>query len=259
MDSTVRPDGIAPEDPKAFFDHLGATYASRYKGQDRFHRYFFHERMEKAVRGLDLSNGHVLDIGSGTGDLYGVLYSRFPEIRFLASDISAGMLEHSLVPPSQRLLGRIYEHDLGGTRFDAIFMLGVSTYLDKEELVKNLAFAAAHLAPQGRFIITFTNAMALDTWLRALAKGVMGQKSSKGNVLSSGMKIHRYNHQEIAALLEPHFKIIAWDALNHTVFPFNKLLPAPSVALAKRLSRGTGAPAWLRFLSSDLMVRAVKP
>lgn len=257
MDAPVHPETTGAEDPASFFDRLGPSYGSRYQGTDRFHRYYFHERMEKAVRGLDLRNGNVLDIGSGTGDLYGVLSARFPGMRFLASDVSAGMLEHSLVPPAQRLLGRIYEHDLGTARFDAIFMLGVSTYMDRDELEKNLAFAAAHLAPTGNFIITYTNAHALDTWLRALAKGLLGRRAGPGgNVLSSGMKIHRYSHASIKALMEPRFRITGWDALNHTVFPFNRLLPGPSVATAKYFSRLGGAPAWLRFLSSDLMVRA---
>ncbi len=259
MDSPAHTDGHSTEDPVRFFDRLGPTYGSRYQGHDRFHRYYFHERMDKAIRGLELSNGHVLDIGSGTGDLYGVLSARFPGLHFLASDVSAGMLEHSLVPPGQRLLGHIYEHDLGVSRFDAIFMLGVSTYMDKDELLKNMAFATDHLAPHGRFVITFTNAHALDTWFRAMAKGLIGQQSSKGKVLASGLKIHRYSHDEIRSMMEPRFRIIGWEALNHTVFPFNKLLPAPSIAVARRLALIKGTPAWLRFLSSDLLVKAVKP
>lgn len=255
MDAPVPPEPTGAEDPARFFDRLGPSYGSRYQGTDRFHRYYFHERMEKAVRGLDLRNGSVLDIGSGTGDLYGVLSARFPGMQFLASDVSAGMLEHSLVPPAQRLLGRIYEHKLGDARFDAIFMLGVSTYMGRDELERNLAFAAAHLAPTGKFIITFTNAHALDTWLRTLAKGLLGRRAGAGgNVLSSSMKIHRYAHGTIKSMLEPRFRITGWDALNHTVFPFNRILPGPSVAAAKRLSRRQGAPAWLRFLSSDLLV-----
>jgi SAM-dependent methyltransferase len=256
MNSPARSDGNGPADPIRFFDRLGPSYGSRYQGSDRFHRYYFHERMEKAVRGLDLSHGHVLDIGSGTGDLYGVLHQRFPQMRFLASDVSAGMLEHSLVPPEQRLLGRIYEHDLGPVRFDAIYMLGVSTYMSREELEKNLAFAAAHLAPQGRFIITFTNAHGLDTWLRSAAKLLVG-RTARQNVLSSGMDIRRYAYREIKSMMASRFRIERWDALNHTFFPFNRLLPGPSIAVAKWISKCGGAPAWLRMLSSDLMVHAV--
>lgn len=246
-------------DPARFFDRLGPSYGSRYKGEDAFHHYYFQERMAKAIRGLDLSDAHVLDIGSGTGDLYGALAPRFPRMHFLASDVSEGMLAHSLVPPAQRLLGHIYEHDLGEARFDAIFMLGVTTYMNADELEKNLAFAARHLAPEGRFVATFTHADALDSRLRSLAKGIMGRRSGNSdNVLTSGLRIHQYGFRAAKSILERHFRVEDWDGLNHTVFPFNRLFPKESIGLAKRLARHQGKPAWLRFLSSDLLFHAGK-
>lgn len=239
-----------------FFDRLAPEYGERYEGKDRFHEHFFQERTEKAVRGLDLSGRDVLDIGSGTGDLYARLIIRFPDMRFLATDISAAMLAHSKVPPAQRLLGHLYELDLGDRRFHAIFMLGVSTYMDRPELEKNLEFAARHLAPGGTFTATFTNKHALDTWARAAARKPLRLFGGGGHVLTSGLPIHSYGFKETRSLLARHFILKEWDLLNHTVFPFNRLLPGMSIRLARVLSSLKAPPAWLRFLSSDLMVHA---
>lgn len=248
------PTGAA--DPIGFFDRISAGYGSRYQGQDRFHRYYFQERMDKAVHGLDLAERNVLDIGSGTGDLYNLLITRFPSMQFLATDVSAGMLAHSKVPQAQQYIGPVYEHDFGPVRFHAIFMLGVTTYMSRDELEKNLSFIARHLHPDGRFIATFTNRSSLDSWMRGLAKRIIKPDPEGRNVLSSGLQIHTYTYGAIRALLEPHFRIVRWDALNHTIFPFNRLLPGLSIRSARQLSRIKGVPGWLRLLSSDLMVHA---
>lgn len=241
---------------KRFFDRLAPEYGERYEGKERFHDHFFQERTEKAVRDLDLADRDVLDIGSGTGDLYAKLITRFPDMRFLATDISAGMLARSKVPADQRILGHAYDHDFGDRRFHAIFMLGVSTYMDRQELEKNLAFAAHHLAPGGTFTATFTNKHALDSWTRAFSRLPLRLFGEGGHVLTSGLRIHSYGFREASALVEQHFTIKGWDLLNHTVFPMNRLLPRLSVRLARSLSGRKGTSTWLRFLSSDLMVRA---
>jgi len=239
-----------------FFDRLAPDYGERYGGKDRFHDHFFQERLTKAIRGLDLSDRDVLDIGSGTGDLYAKLITRFPDMRFIATDVSAGMLAKSKVPASQRLLGHAYDHAMGDRRFHAIFMLGVSTYMDRQELEKNLAFAARHLAPGGTFTATFTNKHALDSWTRALARWPLRLFSRGDHVLTSDLRIHRYSFRETRSIVERHFTIKGWDLLNHTIFPANHLLPDASIRLARGLSDRKGTAAWLRFLSSDLMVHA---
>lgn len=239
-----------------FFDRLAPGYGERYEEKERFHDHFFQERIAKATHGLDLSGKDVLDIGSGTGDLYAQLITRFTNMRFVATDISAGMLAHSKVPPSQRLLGHAYDQDFGDRRFDAIFMLGVSTYMDRQELGKNMILAARHLAPGGTFTVTFTNKHSLDSWARAIVRWPLRLFSQGDHVLTSGLRIHSYGYQETRALVEGYFNIKSWDLLNHTVFPMNRLLPGLSVRLARSLSRRKGTAAWLRFLSSDLMVHA---
>ena len=79
--------------------------------------------------------------------------------------------------------------------------------------------------------------------------------AGRGNVLSSGLKLWMYAWGDVRRMLEGRFRIERLDVLNHTVFPFNMVLPGASLWLAHKLARTTGAPAWLRWLSSDLLVR----
>ncbi len=244
------------EQAARFFDSVSGTYKDKYKDRSPFHHYFFNERLEKATRDLDLSNADVLDIGSGTGDLFDHLVTRFPAMRFHATDVSAGMLAQSAVPGERKYVGHAYDHPFPTRAFDAVFMLGVTTYLTPEELEKNLSFIAGSLKPGGVAVITFTNSHALDTWMRALARGPMTWFGKKGNVLSSGLKLWMYPNADVRRIIDRHFKLVRMDVLNHTVFPFNLLLPGASLSIARRLARVKGSPAWLRWLSSDLLVRS---
>ncbi len=246
------------EQAARFFDSVSGTYREKYGARSPFHQYFFNERLEKATRGLDLGDADVLDIGGGTGDLYDHLVQRFPRMRFHATDVSAGMLAQSPVPAERKFVGHAYEHTFPTRSFDVIFMLGVTTYLSPEELVKNLVFMAASLKPGGRVVITFTNKHGLDTWTRVLARGPMRWLGSKGKVLASGLRLYTYSASEARVILGRQFQVEQLDVLNHTVFPFNLLLSGPSLRLARLLSRAKGAPAWQRWMSSDLLFRAIR-
>ncbi len=246
------------EQAARFFDEVSGSYRDKYTARSPFHQYFFNERLEKATRGLDLSDADVLDIGGGTGDLYDHQVQRFPRMRFHATDVSAGMLAQSRVPAERKFVGHAYEHTFATRTFDVIFMLGVTTYLAPEELEKNLAFMAASLKPGGRVVITFTNKHGLDTWTRAVARGPMRWLGGRGRVLSSGLELYTYSASEARTILGRHFRVEQVDVLNHTVFPFNLLFSGLSLGLARRLARAKGTPAWLRWMSSDLLFRAVR-
>ncbi len=244
------------EQAARFFDRVSGTYRDKYAHQSRFHRYYFNERMEKATRGLDLANADVLDIGGGTGNLFDHLVERFPAMRFFATDVSAGMLAQSRVPKDHQYTGHAYDHPFTTRSFDAIFMLGVTTYLSPEELEKNLVFIARSLKPGGQAIISFTNKHGLDTLVRETLRTPMRWFGSKKKVLSSGLRTRNYSLAEVRRVLAAHLRITQVDVHNHTVFPLGLLLPGLSIAMARKLARMKSTPAWLRFLSSDLLVRA---
>lgn len=241
------------EEAARFFDRTSAGYREKYSTASRFHHHFFNERLAKATAGLDLAEADVLDIGSGTGALYDHLVDRAPGMRFHATDVSAGMLAQSRVPAERRFVGHAYEHPFESRQFDAIFMLGVTTYLAPVELERNLAFIAASLKPSGRAIITFTNAHGLDHWTRSAFRQVAAVFGGKDKVLGSGLRLHAYGAREAADIIRRVLEVERLDLLNHSVFPLNRLLPGPSVALARKLGGVQGTPAWLRWLSSDLL------
>ena len=247
--------GTQHEQAARFFDGVSGTYRDKYTRASAFHHYFFSERIDKATRDLDLSNADVLDIGSGTGNLYDDLIKRFPAVRFFATDVSAGMLLQSPVPADRKFTGHAYDHTFGTRAFNAIFMLGVTTYLSPEELEKNLAFIASSLKPGGKAVITFSNAHALDTWMRAVARWPLSLLGRKDKVLASGLELRTYSISEVRRIIAPHLSISRVDLLNHTVFPFNILMQGIAVAIAKRLDL-YGSGMVMRGLSSDLLIHA---
>lgn len=235
---------------------MSPGYRDKYGTRSPFHHYFFNERLEKATRGLDLTDRDVLDIGAGTGNLYDHLVVRFPTMRFHATDVSAGMLAQSRIPEERRFVGHAYDQQLPERRFHAIFMLGVTTYMDPAELDRNLAFIADSLTPDGIAVITFSNRWSLDTGMRRLLRLPLSWFGRKDKVLASGLRTRVYGLGEVERLLARHLHTTRVDLLNHTVFPFNLLLPGPALAVARWLARREGAPLWLRWLSSDLLLRA---
>ncbi|MBK7296750.1 MAG: hypothetical protein IPI91_08955 [Flavobacteriales bacterium] len=93
-----------------FFDSVSDRYKEKYGKKSAFHHYFFNQRLQKTLQGLDLSDKDVLDIGSGTGDLYDEVISRWPTTRFFATDISGGMLAQSRVPNDHKFVGHGYDN-----------------------------------------------------------------------------------------------------------------------------------------------------
>jgi SAM-dependent methyltransferase len=246
--------GNGGSEAAAFFDRVSGRYREKYGTGSPFHHYFFNQRLEKTLEGLDLAGKDVLDIGSGTGDLYDAVVQRWPDVRYYATDISTGMLAQSRVPAGNRFVGHACDHPFQQRHFDLITMLGVTTYMDDAELDRNLAFIANSLKEGGKAVITFTNSHALDHWLRTLAKPLLSVFGRKDKVLTN-LRIHPRSAAQARALIEKHLRVQDLVLLNQTVFPFSRMLPRPALALARRIGTVPGTPAWKRWLSSDLLFR----
>lgn len=239
---------------EGFFNEIAENYKSKYSEADDFLNYFFNERLIEATREYSFENSIILDIGTGTGDLHDYLLSNNKNIDFYGCDIAGNMLDQSNIPANRRFVGLCYEIDFPIRKFDYIFMLGVTTYLDVEEIGKTLDFMHSALEDDGRVIITFTNKRSLDWISRSMFKTLARRIMPKKNVLRQNFKIYAENLTEIEKLVESNFNIEDVRWLNHTVFPFNQILKNSSVKTAKKLHKSLKSKNILNILSSDFLL-----
>jgi SAM-dependent methyltransferase len=241
-----------------FFNALAESYKERYSRKLPFHFYFFTERLEKSLANVELQNASVLDVGAGTGPLYDALSTQNIDFSYFANDIAEHMLERSQIPVAQRFVGSVTDVDFPNKKFNLVFMLGVSTYLTRNEFEEQLAYFQKQVDEDGLLVISFTNKHSLDGFLRWMWKPVARIFSRKKRVLTSSLKIEKYSAEEVGKLLEDYgFKVEKLDYLNHTVFPFNLLLPRFAVWLSQRLGKIKN-PRLLSWMSSDFLVRGRK-
>jgi SAM-dependent methyltransferase len=243
---------------REFFNALSESYKERYSQKLPFHYYFFTERLEKSLDEINIQNTDILDVGAGTGPLYDALKSQQKDFKYFANDIAEHMLERSQIPVEQRFVGSVTDVDFPEKKFDLVFMLGVSTYLSRDEFKEHLAQFQKQVVPEGRLIISFTNKKSLDGLLRWMWKPLARLFSRKKHVLTSTLKIEKYSFAEVEQLLSEYgFQVEKLDYLNHTVFPFNLVFPRFAVWLSKPLGKIKN-PSVLSWMSSDFLVRGRK-
>jgi ubiquinone/menaquinone biosynthesis C-methylase UbiE len=238
---------------KDFFNRIAGSYKDKYGEQNAFHHYFFNERLAKASEGFDFEGAKVLDIGTGTGDLYDHLKSINPEVDFYGTDIAENMMAQSNIPENRRFVGRAGELKIPEHDFDYVYMLGVTTYLPQDEMKATLDFIAEKLKPEGKAILTFTYSLSFDNFTRTALKLPIRLIKAKGAVMGQGFKIYKYSIEEAKKLVEPKFDVKEVRYLNHTVFPFNLLFKKASVRNARKIDQKKEG-WWLRRMSYDIMI-----
>jgi hypothetical protein len=135
------------------------------------------------------------------------------------------MLARSRIPPHQRAVGDIAEITPPYSAFDLIFMLGVSTYLSPEAWQTMLARVATLLAPEGRFVVSFTNPRSLDWNVRSMIRRVWRGKG----VLGQSFQTFAYS-PDIAT---PPLRLHHAEWYNASLTPINTLLPRLSFWVAR--------------------------
>ena len=237
-----------------FFNEHAFEYSKKYSKTNAFYRYFFYERLQKAIANLPLAGSRILDIGAGTGVLYNYLNEelQITNDEYFAIDIAADMLSLSNIPEKQRLVGNFCEMQID-KKFDLIFMLGVTTYMDKQTIINHFAKSKTLLAKNGMLVVTFTNKIALDIQLRGMLNPLLKRFVRKNTIFGQSFKTWYYNKSNISAMIED-WNLHSLYGLNHTFFPFSRLLPNVSIHFAHvidRLNEGT----FKHYLSSDLLYK----
>ncbi len=235
-----------------YFDQISQGYSDRYEHQNPFHSYFFRQRLKVATDDFVFDNKSVLDIGAGTGALYGDLIRRSPTVDYFACDISPKMLAQSAIPGDRAFVGRVSEIAFPRDRFDFIYSLGVTTYQEPAELAANLGFIAQRLAPRGIAVVSFTNRGSVDYAVRTTMRIV--KPIIKRGVFGQSFATFAYRVAEVADMTcAVGLRIARVAFVNQTVSPFSTLLPKLSVTLAEAIERRAPAAA-LPLLSADFVV-----
>jgi SAM-dependent methyltransferase len=213
-----------------YFDSIAVDYDHRYDASTRpYHSYLHQQRLCIAGRGIDFAGKRILDIGAGTGPVYNLITQGVSDPDYFACDISAEMLSKSRIPPQQRAVGDICEVVTPHETFDLIFMLGVSTYLSPQAWDSLLARVTTLLAPEGRFVVSFTNPHCLDWRIRGLIRRVWRGKG----VLGQEFETFAY----LPEVATPPLRLHHAEWYNASVTPFNTLLPNLSIWFARWADR----------------------
>lgn len=239
------------QSPEQYFDLRASSYRSDLLS-DPFLRYFHIQRLEAAIQGRPLSGKRLLDIGAGTGILYDYLMDAGIDTQYLACDVSKKMLEQSSIPRPQRFQGEAPDLFQDEAPFDGIFILGVSTYLSQNDIVKLLDFCCSKLNANGFIAISFTHRKSFDFWFRKWMKKLIPNRFKKGRVIGSTLSISAFTLKDVKALsADLNIEEVHW--LNQTVPFLNRLLPKPAVYLAKIRKRILPS-IFLPYFSSDFLV-----
>lgn len=209
-----------------YFDSIADDYDHRYDPSERpYHSYLHQQRLRIAVRDIDFAGQRILDIGAGTGPVYNFITQQLADPDYFACDVSEEMLARSGIPPHQRAVGDITEITPPHAAFDLIFMLGVSTYLPPEAWQSVLARVTTLLAPDGRFIVSFTNPRCIDWHVRTMIRSVWRGKG----VLGQSFQTFAY----LPDVATPPLRLKHAEWYNASLTPINTLLPNLSLWVAR--------------------------
>lgn len=130
------------------------------------------KRLRLAIASSLNEEDRILDIGCGTGDLFEALKQSNREAGYYGVDYSEAMLKQSSIPLSQRHCQDFFLFaEAHQERYDAVFALGFTTYLELEDLPLFYQSSCKLLRPDGKIIVSYTNEAAHDyrwrKWINA--------------------------------------------------------------------------------------------
>ena len=212
-----------------FFNKNSIDYKNKYNSNNKFHNYFFNSRLKSIEKNLPKDIKYILDIGSGTGDVYDYLKSKnFNFKNYFATDISKKMLTLSKVDEDKKFCGDIWDSNYNQYIFNLILMIGVSSYMDEKTLKKNILFVSNNLKNNGLFIITINNNKSIDLFNRKIFRTFFKLFLPNNSILRN-FTPSIYDKKDINKWLNINMKfdLIKVEKHNFTIFPFNLIFPIP--------------------------------
>lgn len=209
--------------------------------------------MEVAATGFSPDGKRILDIGAGTGWLYDYLKEPGEELDYLGLDISENMLRESKIPANRRITGNILEPALPPESFDALFALGLTTYLDKKEYGLFFKKIDELLRPGGSAFVSFTNPMSLDVQFRK-ALGVFSFLFPKGTLLGEGIKRTTVSPRTVKKALPPSLAVKQVQYFAPTLPFLSNLSPKTAACWSPWMENLLGSTILFPFLATDFMV-----
>lgn len=241
---------------KDFFDEIAQDYNGRYTDERPFLSFFHKQRIEAALDGQDFTGKKIWDIGAGTGILQDFLTAKSESFSYFASDISEEMRVSSGLSKENYFVGQAENAPVNFKGFQAVFLLGVTTYLPRAEFVSMLQKTfPERTTHDAKLFITFTHKSSLDFKLRQFIKFFSAILPQNRFVVGQKFTVSAYSPHELSKIFPSSFHIEKIIFLNQSFPLFNRLFPNFSVRLARKLflMRDSFLKRWL---SSDFLVIA---
>ena len=244
---------------KFFFDSVARNYSKRYKFEDN-RSIFFNNRLNFSLNSEDFQNKSVLDIGAGSGIIYHCLKNVLG--KYTGCDISEKMMKEGGIPKnSRRVIENNLEELLKNEKYDYIFMLGVTTYLSKEQFESYINQIINCSNNGTKVIISYTLKNYIHiiwrqfittlsrTILRPFLKG-------KKLLINSGIQMTRHHAQDCFNISK-NLKVYDYNFQNIFLPPFDRILPRKILIFIDKAANRFIGQKIIKFLGSDLSVKYV--
>lgn len=242
---------------KFFFDSVANDYSVRYGLKDN-RSIFFNNRLHFSLKNEDFHNKSVLDIGAGSGIIYHSLKNVLE--KYTACDISEKMMKEGGIPKKSR---RVIKNNLGDLlkdeKYDYIFMLGVTTYLSREELDKYINQIKICSKNGTKIIISYTlNNFIHIKWrqlITTLSKTILKPFFKRKKLLiNSGIQMTLFNSQDCLNI-STNLKVYDFNFQNIFLPPFDRIFPRALLLSIDKVANRLFGQNLIKFLGSDLSVK----
>jgi|APSaa5957512535_1039671.scaffolds.fasta_scaffold01525_8 SAM-dependent methyltransferase len=243
---------------KTYFDSISSNYKDRYNKGRLFHNHFFRRRLEYSVKNENFNHKKILDIGAGSGELYHYIKKANVDYRYTAVDISARMMIEGGIPEELQFVGNVYDIE-NDDKYDFIYMLGVTSYLNSSEMNKIIQYIVNHSKKESTVIISFALKNTIPSFISNLQTLVLSLPllNKFGNNISfSGISLEQTDMNTIETI-HPSLQIKSLFYHNQTISPLNHIVTKPSIAFEGFLNNFFGNSK-LKIMSTDVVVKYIK-